>query len=175
MDTSMTKTVIKSAVAVACTAALCITYAASNGKKADTKSADGTAVIETVDPETSYFTEDKAAAYIGISEEALKTIREKIPVYFKGAYETYTYFDENGEEVTYVIYSKAGLDKAVEKLMNDHNYINLRYIQNTGKEDTEDKEVKTTKEIKTTAAKAANEAAATKAAEGAATTAKAAK
>lgn len=141
-DTSMTKTIIKSAVAVVCTAALCITYAASNGKKADTKSiGDGTAIV-TVDPETSYFTEDKAAAYIGISEEALKTIREKIPVYLKGAFETYTYYNEKGEEVTYVIYSKAGLDKAVEKLMNDNSYINLRYVQKTEKEAATEKAAK---------------------------------
>ncbi len=134
-DTSMTKTIIKSAVAVVCTAALCITYAASNGKKADTGSASGNSAIVTADPGTSYFTEDKAAAYIGISEDALKTIREKLPQYLKGAYETYTYFDDKGEEVTYVIYSKAGLDKAVDKLMNgDLNYINLRYIQKAEKE-----------------------------------------
>lgn len=129
----MTKTIIKSAVAVVCTAALCVTYASSNADKKvkhDTKS--GTAVIETVDPDTAYISEAEAAKYIGITETALKTIREKIPQYLKGSYMTYTYFNDKNEEVTSVVYCKAALDGVIEKLMNGNDsYINLRYVQET--------------------------------------------
>lgn len=129
----MTKTIIKSAVAVVCTAALCVTYASSNADKKvkpDTKA--DTAVIETVDPDTAYISEAEAAKYIGITETALKTIREKIPQYVKGSYMTYTYFNEKNEEVTAVVYSKKALDGVIEKLMNSNdNYINLRYVQET--------------------------------------------
>lgn len=136
MDTSMTKTIVKSAVAVVCTAALCITYATSNSKKAapeKTVTSD-TAVFETVEPETSYISEAQAAAYIGISETALKTIREKTPQFIKGSYMTYTYYNDEGTEITTVVYNKAALDKVIDKLMNsDNKYINLRYIQETTK------------------------------------------
>lgn len=131
MDTSITKTIIKSAVAVVCTAALCVTYATSNAdKKVKSVTKSDSAVIETIDPDTSYISEAEAAKYIGITETALKTIREKVPQYLKGAYMTYTYYNEKNEEVTSVVYSKAALDGVIEKLMNsDDNYINLRYIQ----------------------------------------------
>lgn len=129
----MTKTIIKSAVAVVCTAALCVTYASSNAAKKvkpDTKA--DTAVIETVDPDTAYISEAEAAKYIGITETALKTIREKIPQYLKGSYMTYTYFNEKNEEVTAVVYNKKALDSVIEKLMNSNDsYINLRYVQET--------------------------------------------
>lgn len=116
----MKNTVIASIVAVLCTAAICGTYAVkspSNVKEASAVAAD-----------TTYMTEAEAAEYIGVTDDVMKMMREKLKS-FEGAYVSYYYTNAEGKEVNDIVYNKAALDKAVEKIMKDQGALNFKYIQ----------------------------------------------
>lgn len=118
----MKNTLISCIVAILCTIAICVTYAVSTPKKA-----------ETVKTDSGYVSESEAAQYIGVTEEIMKLMREKLK-YFEGAYMTYIYTDDKGEEVTVVVYNKTALDKAVAKIMSDKSMLNFKYIQDLDKD-----------------------------------------
>lgn len=114
----MKKTIISCAVALICTAAICLTYAFSAPK----------AEKSVTDAYPAYMSEQQTADYIGVEENILKIMRENL-AYFKGAYMSYTYTDDKGEEVTEIVYNKDAVDEAVKKLMNDPGKLNFKYIQ----------------------------------------------
>ena len=58
----------------------------------------------------------------------LKMMREKLKS-FEGAYVSYYYTNAEGKEVNDIVYNKAALDKAVEKIMKDQGALNFKYIQ----------------------------------------------
>ena len=116
----MKNTVIASIVAVLCTAAICVTYAVkspANFKETSAVAAD-----------TTYMTEAEAAEYIGVTDDVMKMMREKLKS-FEGAYVSYYYTNAEGKEVNDIVYNKAALDKAVEKIMKDQGALNFKYIQ----------------------------------------------
>lgn len=116
----MKNTVIASIVAVLCTAAICVTYAVKS--PANVKETSAVAV------DTTYMTEAEAAEYIGVTDDVMKMMREKLKS-FEGAYVSYYYTNAEGKEVNDIVYNKAALDKAVEKIMKDQGALNFKYIQ----------------------------------------------
>ena len=117
----MKNTLISCIVAILCTIAICVTYAVSTPKKA-----------ETAEVNSDYVSESEAAEYIGVTEEIMKIMREKLK-YFDGAYMTYMYTDDKGEEVTVVVYNRPALDKVLSKLMGEKNILNFKYLQDLDK------------------------------------------
>lgn len=117
---SMKNTVIASIVAVLCTAAICVTYAVKSPANIKETSA--------VAADTTYMTEAEAAEYIGVTDDVMKMMREKLKS-FEGAYVSYYYTNAEGKEVNDIVYNKAALDKAVEKIMKDQGALNFKYIQ----------------------------------------------
>lgn len=116
----MKNTVIASIVAVLCTAAICVTYAVKSPSNVKETSA--------VASDTTYMTEAEAAEYIGVTDDVMKMMREKLKS-FEGAYVSYYYTNAEGKEVNDIVYNKAALDKAVEKIMKDQGALNFKYIQ----------------------------------------------
>lgn len=116
----MKNTVIASIVAVLCTAAICVTYAVKSPANVKETSAVAT--------DTTYLTEAEAAEYIGVTDDVMKMMREKLKS-FEGAYVSYYYTNAEGKEVNDIVYNKAALDKAVEKIMKDQGALNFKYIQ----------------------------------------------
>lgn len=116
----MKNTVIASIVAVLCTAAICVTYAVKSPANVQETSA--------VAADTTYMTEAEAAEYIGVTDDVMKMMREKLKS-FEGAYVSYYYTNAEGKEVNDIVYNKAALDKAVEKIMKDQGALNFKYIQ----------------------------------------------
>ena len=115
----MKNTIIASIVAILCTAAICTTYAVkSPAKKADSA----------VSSDTTYMTESEAADYIGVTDEVMKMMRENLKS-FEGAYVSYYYTNADGKEVNDIVYNKAALDKAVQKIMSEQGSLNFKYIQ----------------------------------------------
>lgn len=115
----MKNTIIASIVAILCTAAICTTYAVkSPAKKADSA----------VSTDTTYMTEAEAADYIGVTDEVMKMMRENLKS-FEGAYVSYYYTNADGKEVNDIVYNKAALDKAVQKIMSEQGSLNFKYIQ----------------------------------------------
>lgn len=123
---SMKNTVIASIVAVLCTAAICVTYAV----KSPTNKKETSAVAA----DTTYMSEAEAADYIGVTDEVMKMMRENLKS-FEGAYISYYYTDAEGKEVNDIVYNKAALDKAVEKIMKDQGALNFKYIQKVTSEE----------------------------------------
>lgn len=120
----MKNTIIASIVAILCTAAICTTYAVkSPAKKADSA----------VSSDTTYMTEAEAADYIGVTDEVMKMMRENLKS-FEGAYVSYYYTNADGKEVNDIVYNKAALDKAVQKIMSEQGSLNFKYIQEVTKE-----------------------------------------
>lgn len=117
----MKNTIIASIVAVLCTAAICTTYAVKSPAKSNTSA---------VAADTTYMTEAEAAEYIGVTDEVMKMMRENLKS-FEGAYVSYYYTNADGKEVNDIVYNKAALDKAVEKIMTEQGALNFKYIQNT--------------------------------------------
>jgi len=116
---SMKNTIIASIVAILCTAAICTPYAVkSPAKKADSA----------VSSDTTYMTEAEAADYIGVTDEVMKMMRENLKS-FEGAYVSYYYTNADGKEVNDIVYNKAALDKAVQKIMSEQGSLNFKYIQ----------------------------------------------
>ena len=116
----MKNTVIASIVAVLCTAAICVTYAVKSPANVKETSAVAT--------DTTYMTQAEAAEYIGVTDDVMKMMREKLKS-FEGAYVSYYYINAEGKEVNDIVYNKAALDKAVEKIMKDQGALNFKYIQ----------------------------------------------
>ena len=115
----MKNTIIASIVAILCTAAICTTYAVkSPAKKADSA----------VSSDTTYMTEAEAADYIGVTDEVMKMMRENLKS-FEGAYVSYYYTNADGKEVNDIVYNKAALGKAVQKIMSEQGSLNFKYIQ----------------------------------------------
>lgn len=115
----MKNTIIASIVAILCTAAICTTYAVkSPAKKADSAFSS----------DTTYMTEAEAADYIGVTDEVMKMMRENLKS-FEGAYVSYYYTNADGKEVNDIVYNKAALDKAVQKIMSEQGSLNFKYIQ----------------------------------------------
>ena len=81
-------------------------------------------------------TESEAAEYIGVTDEVMKMMRENLKK-FEGAYVSYYYTNADGKEVNDIVYNKAALDKAVEKIMSEQGALNFKYLQEVQK--TEDK------------------------------------
>ncbi|MBP3446832.1 MAG: hypothetical protein IJN78_08925 [Clostridia bacterium] len=112
----MKNTIISCIVAILCVVALCVTYASCTpDTKADTAVAD-------------YLTEAEAADYIGVTDEVMVMMREKLGL-FKGAYMAYMYLDANGKEVTDIVYKKDALNEAVDKIMDEHGAYNFKFLQ----------------------------------------------
>ena len=120
----MKNTTIASIVAILCTAAICTTYAV----KSPAKKADSAALSD-----TTYMTEAEAADYIGVTDEVMKMMRENLKS-FEGAYVSYYYTNADGKEVNDIVYNKAALDKAVQKIMSEQGSLNFKYIQEVTKE-----------------------------------------
>ncbi len=116
----MKNTIISSVVAILCVVALCLTYALCTPKN------------ETAKVTPAYMTEAEAADYIGVSDEVILMLREKLGL-LKGAYIIYTYTDTNGKEVTDIVYKKDALDKAVDKIMAEHEGLDFKYVQEFSK------------------------------------------
>lgn len=121
----MKNTLIASVVAVLCTIALCITLGAKL-PKAETKS----------EADSKYITEEEAIEYLGINKEIMTLMRDKLKS-FEGAYMSYTYVDDKGEEVSFIVYDKEALDVAMDKTMKEHNKLNFKYIQEAVKAQAE--------------------------------------
>lgn len=121
----MKNTIIASIVAVLCTAAICVTYAVKSPANKQEASA--------VAADTTYMTEAEAADYIGVTDEVMKMMREKLKS-FEGAYVSYYYTDAEGKEVNDIVYNKAALDKAVSKIMTEQGALNFKYIQEAASE-----------------------------------------
>lgn len=121
----MKNTIIASIVAVLCTAAICVTYAV--------KSPANKKEVSAVAADTTYMTEAEAADYIGVTDEVMKMMREKLKS-FEGAYVSYYYTDAEGKEVNDIVYNKAALDKAVSKIMTEQGALNFKYIQEAASE-----------------------------------------
>lgn len=121
----MTKTIISAVVSVICTAAICITaFLCVNNYKKDTATGSN-----------DYMTESQAAEYLGISEDHLIIMRKNLK-YLEGSYIVYSYVDDNDKDVSVCMYSKDGLDEAIEKLMSKStsSSINFKYIEDAIKE-----------------------------------------
>lgn len=114
----MKNTIIASIVAVLCTLAICITYAVSTPKKADN------AVVEY----GQYLTEAEAADYLGVTEEIMQIMRERLK-YLDGAYMKYIYVDDNGQEVTILMYNKDKLDAKMAEVSAKSGTLNIKYLQ----------------------------------------------
>ena len=117
----MKNTIIASVVAVLCTIALCITLGAKLPK------AETTAVAD-----SKYVTEQEAAEYLGVTEDVMTMMRDKLK-FFEGSYMSYTYVDDKGKEVSVLVYDKEALDDVMDKLMKDQNKLNFKYIQEADK------------------------------------------
>lgn len=124
----MKNTVIASIVAIICTAAVCVTLfiklpAVSDKSGANTPSAD-----------KAYMTETEAADYIGVNEDVMKMMREKLKS-FEGAYVSYYYTDAEGKEVNSIVYNREALDKIMNSIAADKNNhaFNFKYIQEAEK------------------------------------------
>lgn len=119
----MKNTIIYSIVAIICVAALCITYAVT-GKNVYAGASSESAIVANND----YMTEAEAAEYIGVPENIMQMMREKLG-YFKGAYMNYIYLDEEGKEVKSIIYNKDELDAAVTKLGKETGALSFKFLQ----------------------------------------------
>lgn len=103
-------------VAILCTVAVCVTYACCNPARKNVNSKD------------VYISEQEAAEYLGINENLMVLMRDKLK-YFEGSYMSYTYLDSNKKPVTIIVYNKTALDKSMADLMNKNNTLNFKYLQ----------------------------------------------
>ena len=118
----MKNTIISSVVAILCVIALCVTYAVTAKNNAvGTQSAAEAA-------NSDYMTEAEAAAYIGVPENIMQMMREKLG-YFKGAYMNYMYLDADGKEVKSIVYNKEALNTEVEKLSKETGALSFKFLQ----------------------------------------------
>lgn len=114
----MKNTIIASIVAILCTAAVCVTLAVKAPSQSEAAA----------DKDNTYMTETEAAEYIGVTEEVMQLMRNNLKS-FEGAYISYYYTDNNGNEVNDIVYNKDALDDAVEKIMKEQGALNFKYIQ----------------------------------------------
>lgn len=118
----MKNKIISCIVAVICTAAICITYAVCTPKtsKADVRYGD-------------YITEAEAAEYLGVTEEIMQLMREKLK-YLEGTYMSYTYVDSKDKEVTILVYNKDELNSKMSEMMGKNGILNFKFIQDKAAE-----------------------------------------
>lgn len=129
-------TIVSSVVAVVCAAALCVTYATVGKKAAAPEATTAADQAVTVSPEAvaaaansgEYMTEAEAAAFIGVPEDVMVLMRDKLG-YFKGAYMTYIYLDANNKEVKSIVYNKAALNSEVAKLTKETGALSFKFLQ----------------------------------------------
>ena len=114
----MKNTIIASIVAILCTIAICVTYAVSTPKKADK------AAVEY----GQYLTEEEAADYLGVTDEIMQVMRERLK-YLDGSFIKYTYVDDNGKDVTILMYNKDKLDAKIAEISAKTGSLNIKYIQ----------------------------------------------
>jgi len=119
----MKNTLIASIVAILCTIAICITYGVC-APKADEK---------TVAEYGDYVTEAEAADYLGVTEEIMQLMREKLK-YLEGTYMEYMYVNDGGEEVTIIVYNKEDLSAKVSELQSKNGILNFKFIQDNAAE-----------------------------------------
>lgn len=115
----MKNTIIASIVAILCTIAICVTVGVVFTEK---KSCEEDKTYG------EYLTEEEAAEYLGLSEDVVKMMREKLGK-FKGACVEYTYLDEKGETVTAIIYNKTQLDEQFRNMMKESPNLNFKTLQ----------------------------------------------
>lgn len=120
----MKNTIISSVVAILCVIALCVTYAVT--AKNNAVNTQGEAVEAAAN--SDYMTEAEAAAYIGVPENIMQMMREKLG-YFKGAYMNYMYLDADGKEVKTIVYNKAALNTEVAKLSKETGALSFKFLQ----------------------------------------------
>lgn len=122
----MKNTIISSAVAIICVAALCLTYALVGKNSSDSVTPDNASASIAVNDD--YLTEEEAASYIGVPTDIMQMMREKLG-YFKGAYMSYMYLDAEGNEVKSVVYNKDALNDAVAKLSEETGALSFKFLQ----------------------------------------------
>lgn len=115
---NMKNTIIASIVAILCTLAICITYGVCTPKTEEK------AAVEY----GQYLTETEAADYLGVTEEIMQIMRERLK-YLDGAYIKYTYVDDNNEEVDLLVYNKDKLDAKIAEVSAKSSTLNFKYIQ----------------------------------------------
>ncbi|MDD6275973.1 MAG: hypothetical protein PUB20_04030 [Clostridia bacterium] len=113
----MKNTVIRSIVAVLCSAAICVTMALTLPK------------MGSADADKEYMTASETAEYLGITEEVLEIMRVDLKK-LEGSYMSYTYVNDKGDTVTEIIYQKAALDEDIKAIMESAGAINLEFLQN---------------------------------------------
>lgn len=114
----MKNTIIASVVAILCTIAICVTYGVCTPKKADN------AVVEY----GQYISEKEAAEYLGVTEEIMQILREKLK-YLEGSYIKYMYVDDNNEDVELLVYNKDKLDAKMAEVSAKTGNLNCKYFQ----------------------------------------------
>lgn len=125
----MKNTIIASVVAILCTIAICITYGVCTPK-----TEDKAAVVEY----GQYITEKEAADYLGVTEEIMQIMREKLK-YLEGSYIKYMYVDENNEEVELLVYNKDKLDAKMAEVSAKTGNLNCKYFQELATKEAEAK------------------------------------
>ena len=120
----MKNKIISCIVAVICTAAICITYAVCTPKadKADVRYGD-------------YITEAEAAEYLGVTEEIMQIMRERLK-YLEGSYIKYTYVNDKGEDEVILVYNKDKLDAKFAEIASKSSTLNFKYFQEKTAENT---------------------------------------
>lgn len=113
----MKNTIIRSIVAILCSAAICVTVALTMSKGGQ------------ADVAKEYMTASETAEYLGITEDVLEIIRVDLKK-LEGSYMSYTYKNDKGETVTEILYQKSALDENMKELMESSGAINLEFLQN---------------------------------------------
>lgn len=114
----MKNTIVKSIVAVICTAAICVTMALTLPKSSGNTTATG----------KEYMTASETAEYLGITEDVLEILRTDLKK-LEGSYMTYTYLNDKGESVTEIVYQKSAVDSSIKALMDEAGAINVEFLQ----------------------------------------------
>ncbi len=125
-NNSVLKTIIKPAVSLVCTAAICITGAVCTNKVINKGTSDDGVSLSAANSD-AYLTEAEAAAYLGLTESRLTILRKNLKK-LEGSYMIYSYA-EDGKDVEVVMYQKAKLDEIVAKLMGDRNSVNFKDLE----------------------------------------------
>lgn len=129
---SFPESLIKPAVSIVCTAAICITGAvcvnkAIKGNTAASPEATSAPVSISSESNDAYLTEAEAAAYLGLDEGRLVIMRKQLK-YLEGTYMCYSYV-KDGNDVEVVMYQKEKLDDVMADLMKKSNSINFKYLE----------------------------------------------
>lgn len=124
----MKNTIIASVVAILCTLAICITYGVCTPKETEK-----TAVAAA--GESKYLTEKEAAEYLGVTEEIMQIMRERLK-YLEGSYMKYMYVNDKGEDEVILVYNKDKLDAKFAEIASKSSTLNFKYFQEKAAEST---------------------------------------